>query len=48
MLCTMWETLKTYLYYRTSRQVRVDIWQVGLTYRILQPVSYTHLTLPTN
>jgi len=36
MLCTMWETLKTYLYYRTSRQVRVDIWQVGLTYRILQ------------
>mmetsp|Transcript_3110 Transcript_3110/g.10308 ORF Transcript_3110/g.10308 Transcript_3110/m.10308 type:complete len:253 (-) Transcript_3110:1092-1850(-) len=32
----LFDRVKPYLYYRTARHVRVDIWQVGLTNRILQ------------
>ena len=33
---SLFDRVKPYLYYRTARHVRVDIWQVGLTNRILQ------------
>ena len=33
---SLFDRIKPYLYYRTARHVRVDIWQVGLTNRILQ------------
>ena len=33
---SLFDRVKPYLYYRTARHVRVDIWQVGLANRILQ------------